>query len=418
MPKKIFFQKCSLKNIYFLLYIIGGTLETIIKYNYLPQYWKEGTDNKIFNLPYRILSLYISNISDLLCLIPYLIRKKLSNPHKEIEKLEIKNEIIEGKNEQDIELIYNDELASASRCKTIIIYSSIIAVLDFLNYFIMHLYVIIFPDKKPYIYNFDCTVPGNIIFQFISSFLILKMRFHKLHLFTLCLNIFIFIVLLIFDLIIIFNYKLLHGIVYLFYTLTLLCLSIEYSLGKKVILNSFISIYFLLLMRGAFKAILSVLYSLIVYFINKDVLKRIYNCLDNKQKILFSIGNIFIQFFENIFLWIIIDKFSPDYIPLAIIIKQVTDFIIDIIISRSIEDSNVMGWDLFIRLLLYVILFIGVMIHNEIIIINMCGLGSNTKYYLDLKLKNEELFSEADDETLKKFETLNEEDKNSEIEHS
>ena len=415
MSKKIFFQKCNFKNIYFLLYIIGGILEKIIKYKYQPKYWKDGTDYKIFNLPYKILLLYISNISDLLSIIPFLIRKKLSKPKKEIEKLDIKNENNEIKTEQNKELIYNNELTSLSRSKMIILYSSTIAVLDFLNYFIMHLYIIIFPGKNPYIYNFDCTVPCNIIFQFVASFLILKMHFHKLHIFSLCLNLFIFIVLLIFDLIIIFNYELLHGLIYIFFPLTLLCLSIEYSLGKKVILISFISIYFLLLLRGIFKAIITILYSLIVYFINKDVLKRIYNCLDSKEKILFSVGNIFIQFFENIFLWIIIDKFSPDYIPLTIIIKEIADFIFDLITTDSIKDSNLMGWDIYIRIFLYVILFIGVLIHNEIIIINICGLGSNTKYFLDLKLKNEELFSDADEETLKHFETLNDEDKNSEL---
>ena len=48
MSKKIFFQKCNFKNIYFLLYIIGGILEKITKYKYQPKYWQDGTDYKIF----------------------------------------------------------------------------------------------------------------------------------------------------------------------------------------------------------------------------------------------------------------------------------------------------------------------------------------------------------------------------------
>ena len=38
---------------------------------------------------------------------------------------------------------------------------------------------------------------------------------------------------------------------------------------------------------------------------------------------------------------------------------------------------------------LYIILFIASMIHNEIIIINKCGLNTNTKMFLDIKLNEE-----------------------------
>ena len=63
---------------------------------------------------------------------------------------------------------------------------------------------------------------------------------------------------------------------------------------------------------------------------------------------------------------------------------------------------------------LYIILIIGVLIHNEIIVINICGLASDTKYFLDLKVKNEELYSDSDEpEILQRFETYDElEDKN------
>ena len=47
------------------------------------------------------------------------------------------------------------------------------------------------------------------------------------------------------------------------------------------------------------------------------------------------------------------------------------------------------------------------MIHNEIIIINICGLASKTKYFLDLKFSSEELYiNENDPEILRRFETL------------
>ena len=54
-----------------------------------------------------------------------------------------------------------------------------------------------------------------------------------------------------------------------------------------------------------------------------------------------------------------------------------------------------MVWDLYFRIFLYFISSIGVMIHNEIVVINICNLGSDTKYFLDLKVKIEEQFSNS-----------------------
>ena len=57
--------------------------------------------------------------------------------------------------------------------------------------------------------------------------------------------------------------------------------------------------------------------------------------------------------------------------------------------TDNLDSSNILGYDLYIRLFLYIILIICVLIQNEIIVINICGLASDTKYFLNLKLKNE-----------------------------
>ena len=81
--------------------------------------------------------------------------------------------------------------------------------------------------------------------------------------------------------------------------------------------------------------------------------------------------------------------------------------------TDNLDSSNILGYDLYIRLFLYIILIIGVLIQNEIIVINICGLASDTKYFLNLKLKNEKLYSIADEpEILQRFETIELEDKN------
>ena len=66
-----------------------------------------------------------------------------------------------------------------------------------------------------------------------------------------------------------------------------------------------------------------------------------------------------------------------------------------------------MGFFKYIRIVLYLISLFGVLLHNEIIVINVCDLGSDTKYFLDDIAKNEEIYNTTDDpDIIKRFETL------------
>ena len=59
------------------------------------------------------------------------------------------------------------------------------------------------------------------------------------------------------------------------------------------------------------------------------------------------------------------------------------------------------------RLVLHLVSAIGVVIHNEIVVINICNLGSDTKYFLDLQVESDELFAKTDNpEIIKRFELL------------
>ena len=204
MSKKIIFQKCNFNTIYFLFYIIAGIIESLIKYCYHPLFWKDlgESDKAHYFLYYRILVLYASNISDFLALIPYFIRKKILKNNKEIDKSKIAN--LNNENEEMSEsnqLIYNDtkEIQSTKRKNIIIIYSIIISVFDFLAYFIFCLGNIIF-NNRPLIFNdFNCFGPLYNVFQFVSSYLILKTHFYKLQYFSLFLSLGLFIFIFIFD---------------------------------------------------------------------------------------------------------------------------------------------------------------------------------------------------------------------------
>ena len=116
------------------------------------------------------------------------------------------------------------------------------------------------------------------------------------------------------------------------------------------------------------------------------------------------IAKIITNFFTELSMWIIIDRFSPNYTPLIIIGEEKYNFINDLITTKNflkMKDHK------YIRIVLYIISFIGVILHNEIVVINICGLGSDTKCFYDVLVKNEEEYSNADDpDILKKFETI------------
>ena len=62
--------------------------------------------------------------------------------------------------------------------------------------------------------------------------------------------------------------------------------------------------------------------------------------------------------------------------------------------------------DLTTRIIIFIILFLGVLMHNEIVIINLCGLNQSTKLYLDKKVIEEDLLSNSENnDILKRFDT-------------
>ena len=230
--------------------------------------------------------------------------------------------------------------------------------------------------------------------------------FYKLQKLSFFLNLGIFIIILIID--IINAVKFIENDIksYFFWAFNIIFYSIEYSYAKKILLNGFISVYLLMIIKGCILFILVLLFSLIMLLTKKDIYPRIGFFLTNTKYILLIIAKIFTNFFVSLFTWLIIDRFSPNYFPFAIIFNEICYFIVELIVGGY--NYNIMGWDLYFRIFLYVISFIGVLIHNEIIIINICNLGSDTKYFLDLKVESEKIFSNADNpEIIKRYETLN-----------
>ena len=157
-------------------------------------------------------------------------------------------------------------------------------------------------------------------------------------------------------------------------------------------------------MNGVIKLIFNIIFSLILLKVNHKIITTTGYYFREPKYILLLIGKIIANFFYNLFLWVIVDKLSPNYTPLAIIGEEICNFVIDLIYTKKFFK---MKFHKYIRIVLFLISFFGVILHNEIIVINICGLGSDTKYFLDKRLKSEAEYNNSDDPNiLKRFETL------------
>ena len=167
-----------------------------------------------------------------------------------------------------------------------------------------------------------------------------------------------------------------------------------------------------MIIKGLIKLILLILLNIVLYFVKKDFFKAIPLFFVHTKYIILKVLYIITEFFMNLSLWIIIERFSPNHTPLILLLEELTNFIISVINADEPtlkEEYKIMGWDLYVRIFFYIISFFGVLIHNEIIVINYCGLGSDTKYFLDLKFEKEEEYINADNpDELKRFETMTE----------
>ena len=352
------------------------------------------------------MNLYISNLSDFLVIIPYLIRKRILRKNEE----NIENYKTEEKTEKDdgLFLIYNDIIFIETEKKKnkYKILCIVVGILEFLHKFPFVLFNLIFRNREFKIYPFSCFSPFAIAFQFVCGYYILRIHFYKLQYLSLLLNFVIFIIILIIDII---NStkkdneenKLDPNTFYI-YPLNIIFLSIELSCGKIIILEGFISLYLLMIIKGAIAFVFVIIFSLIVVSVRKEIFKDMQ--IFFPEYIWLLITNVFTNFLEDLFLWLIVDRFSPNYNPFAIIFQEVGFCIFD-----GVSEKLDFFWDFYVRIVLYIILTIGVIIHNEIIVINICDLGSDTKYFLDKKVESEELFSKTDNpDILQKFETFEE----------
>ena len=384
----IYLPKCEWKYILFLLFFIFSFLQTaIIRWISM--------NSKDVAQPF--LNTYLFSVSDFLAGIPYLIvylrSRRKSVDQETIEKVESLT-LTYTKNGT---FIYHQGDRKTKRFYLLLF---LVSFFDFASHISSLIFYIVYGRNERSISenNLSSLLIFNSIFIYLLSRVILKTYFYKHHYFSFVINIVCILILAAIDIINIINTddKGTTGMV-LFYIakkiLSIVFYAVEDVIGKQVLMEQFISIYELLLFRAIFGTALVILFSIPFIFINVTdtsnkepetgiIFGRILNLFDDLnffKIIMFVITNLF----YNIFIWLIIDKFSPSHYSISLILESFGTLIRLWITEPKSVDLPVL------RMFIFFILIFVSFIHTELIVINYFDLQKNTKLFLDVIEKEE-----------------------------
>ena len=398
--KFLIFQKLTYNHISFIIYLIFCVILAILESYITKDEQEKNNDNR--GHFYLTIIIIIFVLSDFLSLIPYFIKKNLANNKIKVIANENKTAL-----KSDDDYIFNDayEVEKKKKSKTLKIFTFIVGLTDFLGHIIYFFYYFYSEDDSS---DFDSLFNSDIVFQilmqYILSAIILKTYFYKHHYLSIIINAISLIILLIFD--IFYVYDLLEILIFL---IPLVCFALENTYGKKAMIYGFLSPFNLLIYRGVYKLIFLIVF--LATFIPIEISKNnnFFGDINDfsEKEALISFSYFIFYFLKDLFNFIIIDRFSPNHLALSLLIEKISYLIAYIINYSTNEEGDYELWLIFIRIFIYIILFIAALIHNEIFIITKWGLGES-KLFMDEKVKEEILLSNPDIDinVLKRYDSM------------
>ena len=420
--KYLIFSELNKNHFLFLSFLIITILYTI-NYKYI---------EKTKDIIQSFHNYYIYTLSDFLSIIPFIIIKLRSKSASEI-KLEQENtnirETSSKENNVDIsnniillhsDSTYEDQKRRKRRIIKLII---LISFFDFLGIYSNLIFNIII-ERNNYIINranLNSFILFNITFKYLFSIFILHLPVYKHHYLSLGINFIFLIGLVIYDII---NIKEKRQYYYvLMKIISVILFSLEDVYAKILLSFDSISPYIYLFYRGICTNILALLFSIAFIFIelpyeneNGDkvrscVFSRLWKLYESKLNILFYIIMFILQYFKNLNIFLIIDKFSLIHFAIASILENIVSLFLSII-----KFSGNIGLDeFFIKIAIYFILILAALIYIEFIVLNFCGLQKNTQLFLHKEAKNDimqtMLNNNNDNDSNAQNEIINEEEK-------
>ena len=372
------FQKFSFNHIFFLCFFISSFIRRRIKDLLFD---KKGSISGDF---YKV---YIQNISHFLTIIPLLIKKYLfKNSNKKIKK-----------EPSSIKYIYYKKIAkfnSKGKLKSMLL----VSIFDFLAEAVLISFYFINNKEEVYsYYSLRILLLFNTIMQYIASYFILTNILYSHHYLSLSINFFCVIIFLIIDVIKIiensitdYQYYILCFVKLL--RLTFFCIGDNYI--KYALYSEMLSPYSIELYQAVYKNIFLIIFSIPFIFLKtNDIYIESSSVFTGfifyfqDIKILYTFCFIVFHFLYDLFLVIIIDRFSPNHLTLAYMLESFGSTIYNII-EDYINKGNT-DWLNYFNFLIYIFVFIGALIYNEVLIINKCGLNMNTILYMNDKFNKE-----------------------------
>ena len=417
--KRFFFPRFEWKYSLFLLFFIFSFL-----YNFIIR-WISLNTKQVAQL---FLNTYLFNISDYLSIIPFLIVKHRTKAHNISKSSEIESTPTVTKSFTT----YHEKVTKKDFKFFLIV--GLVGLFDCLSHISSLLFYIVYGKNERSVpeNNLSSLLIFNILIIYIFSKLILKTAFYRHHYLSFLMNVICILILGTIDIIntAATDNKESIGMI-IFYIIkkifTIIFYSIEDVIGKKVMITFFLNIYTLLLCRALTGTIIFIIFSIPFIFIKIKDVSGAYEEGENDIIIFSGIADllkdfsykiiffVLTNFFYNIFIWLIIDNFSPSHYAISTVLES-----LGTLIRLWIMEPDQVNLPL-LRIFIYIILIIAGIIHTEMIVINYCGLEKNTKLFLDY-LENEDLKSINDNTPLEKkeidLEEYTVEDNNDELNNS
>ena len=343
-------------------------------------------DNDLF----KIFRIFLSNVFSFI----FLLILKCKNKSNKNEIIADENEKSEECNEvklADIEFINTTKKNRIKSILFIFLLSILYAGSYFFNYYVRKTIIIICRNSIGIIYE--------IIVFYILSLLILKEKYYKHHFLSIsiiCLTLiilFITYVLQVNDS----DYSIYNALWYylVYYSLY----GLFDILLKKYFLIYFYSIYFVLLIIGAFVCIPMLIYDIIAYFLNKNISGVIIGFINNtnsvKSVFLFILHLLFL-FISNLGLFWTIYYFTPFYLIICEFILELLNYYIRLIQYKlngsgttTIFSFLFTTHNIVIFTIVFFINFICSLIFNEIIILKLFKLEYYTKKYIKFRAESD-----------------------------
>ena len=375
-------------HIYFLLlfvtYFFRDLMRELTNYLLKDKFFIFGNSHIVKR---HLIDIYFLTPSYLLAIFPHWIEKKRAHHHR-------KKNIKQNEEENNsIELIYNERsfMDVPKVLKLLVLTSTFNFIPRIILFF---LYYFVNDDSKFTSYPvFSSVSIVYILATFLLSRIFLSSYFYRHHFVSLAINIFGLIINIIID---IGNLKKNNYIIIKYVIDIVGEISFSFASITGKFLLTYISPYALTLYIGLVLILYLIIIFIPLYFIERNgenIFANFFVVFDRYEIILLYIGIDISICCYGLFILILLNKFSPNDYALSMMVEAMIDKLFQYTLKPETFKDNI-----FIsisQIIIFILLIIGICIHNEIIIINKCGMNEYTKN--KISEKGAEDFKEADD---------------------